>query len=185
MHRPAHRPGRAGPCRATAARDRYRRRAWRRGHHYGTVIVDLKRWVIADLLPDRETEAVAGWLRRHPRVEIVARDRAEVYGEAVWLEAPEAVHVLDRWHLLRNLGEALQEAVGSEHAVIRSVARTLGDERAAAHRTEQNHARPATAVYRRRLARHAPGRARHAEVLQLHGAGASVSGIARHHDLDR
>jgi transposase len=159
--------------------------AWRRGRRYGTVIVDLERRVIADLLPERETEAVAGWLRRHPGVEIVARDRAEVYGEAVRQGAPEAVHVLDRWHLLRNLGEALQDAVGGEHAVIRSVARTLEDERAAAHRTEQNHARPATAADRRRLARHAPRRARHAEVLRLHGAGASVSGIARHLDLDR
>lgn len=55
------------------------------------MIVDLERRVIADLLPDRETEAVAGWLRRHPGVDIVARDRAEVYGEAVRLGAPEAV----------------------------------------------------------------------------------------------
>ena len=159
--------------------------AWRRGRRYGTIIVDLERRAIVDLLPDRETEAVAAWLRRHPGVAIVARDRADVYGEAVRQGAPEAVHVLDRWHLLRNLGEALREAVGGEHAVIRSVARTLGDERAAAHRIEQNRARPATAADRRRLARHAPRRARHAEVLRLHGAGASVSGIARHLALDR
>ncbi|GJD59043.1 ISL3 family transposase [Methylobacterium dankookense] len=142
--------------------------AWRRGCRYGTVIVDLERRVIADLLPDREIEVVAAWLRRHPRVEIIARDRAEVYSEAVRQGAPEAVHVLDRWHLLRNLGEALQEVVGGEHAVIHSVTRTLGDERAAALRIEQNRARPATASDRRKLARHAPRRARHAEVRRLH-----------------
>lgn len=159
--------------------------AWRRGRRYGTIIVDLERRGIADLLPDRETDTVADWLRQHPGVEVVARDRAEVYGEGVRQGAPEAIHVLDRWHLLRNLGEALQEAVSREHAVIRAVTRALRDERAGAFRDAQNAARPTTAADRRKLARHAPRRARHAEVLRLHAAGASVSGIARHLDLDR
>jgi transposase len=57
--------------------------AWRRGRTYGTIIVDLEHNTIADLLPDRETTSVAAWLRDHPEVEIVARDRAEVYGEGV------------------------------------------------------------------------------------------------------
>ncbi|MDP4026452.1 ISL3 family transposase [Methylobacterium sp. NEAU 140] len=159
--------------------------AWRRGRRYGTVIVDLERRAIADLLPDRDAEAVADWLRRHPGVEIVARDRAEVYAEGVRHGAPEAVHVLDRWHLLRNLGEALQEAITGQHAVIRSVARTLGDERAAMLRDEKSQARPVTVADRRKLERHAPRRARHAELLRLHAAGASVAGLARHLDLDR
>ncbi|GJE52423.1 hypothetical protein GOFOIKOB_5494 [Methylobacterium tardum] len=116
--------------------------AWRRGRRYGTIIVDLERDAIAELLPDRDADTVADWLRRHPSVEIVARDRAEVYGEGVRQGAPGAVHVLDRWHVLRNLGEALQEAVTGQHSVIRSVARTFGDERAAALRAERNRLRP-------------------------------------------
>ncbi|MDP4026581.1 ISL3 family transposase, partial [Methylobacterium sp. NEAU 140] len=159
--------------------------AWRRGRRYGTIIVDLERKVIADLLPDRDTDTVADWLRQRPGVEIVARDRAEVYAEGVRQGAPGAVHVLDRWHLLRNLSEALQEAVTGQHSVIRSVARTLGDERAATLRDEHNRARPLTAADRRKLDRHAPRCARHAELLRLHAAGASVAGMARHLDLDR
>ena len=120
--------------------------AWRRGRRYGTIIVDLERRVIADLLPDRDADTVADWLRRHPGVEIVARDRVGVYVEGVRQGAPGAMHVLDRWHLLRNLGEVLQGAVIGQHVVIRSVARTLRDERVAALRDEQNNARPVTAL---------------------------------------
>ncbi|UGB28500.1 transposase [Methylorubrum sp. B1-46] len=54
--------------------------AWRRGRRYGTIIVDLERRAIVDLLPDRDTDATAEWLQHHPGVAIVARDRAEVYG---------------------------------------------------------------------------------------------------------
>ncbi len=124
--------------------------AWRRGRRYGTIIVDLERNAIAELLPDRDANTVADWLRRHPSVEIVARDRAEVYGEGVRQGAPGAVHVLDRWHVLRNLGEAAQEAVTGQHSVIRSVARTLGDERAAALRAEMSRVRPLTSADRRK-----------------------------------
>ena len=138
------------PSRRVIAIDEW---AWRRGLRYGTIIIDLERRAIADLLPDRDAEAVADWLRRHPGVEIVARDRAEVYAEGVQQGAPEAMHVLDRWHLLRNLGEALQEAITGQHAVIRSVARTLGDERAAMFRDEQNHARSVTVADRRKQER--------------------------------
>ena len=132
--------------------------AWRRGRRYGKIIVDLERNTIAELLSDRDAATVADWLRRHPSVEIVARDRAEVYGECVRQGAPGVVHVLDRWHVLRNLSEALQEAVTAQHSVIRLVARTLGDERAAAHRAERNRFRPLTSADRRKQEKHAPVR---------------------------
>ncbi|MFC6739805.1 transposase [Methylobacterium tardum] len=142
IHLPPHGAGRAGPDTTAATHHRHRRVGRRRGRRYGTIIVDLERDAIAELLPDRDADTVADWLRRHPSVEIVARDRAEVYGEGVRQGAPGAVHVLDRWHVLRNLGEALQEAVTGQHSVIRSVARTFGDERAAALRAERNRLRP-------------------------------------------
>src|SRR3954452_11229339 len=80
--------------------------AWRRGQNYGTILVDLERNKVVDLLPDRETDTLSAWLRCHRGIEIVARDRAGAYADAVRQGAPDSVQVADRWHLLRNLGEA-------------------------------------------------------------------------------
>jgi transposase len=81
--------------------------AWRKGRRYGTILCDLERGKVVDLLPDRSTESTAQWLRAHPGTEIVSRDRASLYAEAATKAAPHAVQVADRWHLLHNLSEAV------------------------------------------------------------------------------
>jgi transposase len=89
--------------------------AWRKGHRYGTIIVDLQRGCPIDVLEDRAAETVATWLQAHPDVTIVARDRAEAYAAGVRQGAPEATQVADRFHLLKNLAAALQEVFNGHH----------------------------------------------------------------------
>jgi transposase len=83
--------------------------AFRKGQTYGTILVDLETGQPLDLLPDRTAESVAAWLRTHPQVIIITRDRAEVYIEGATTGAPQATQVADRWHLLKNLSETLDE----------------------------------------------------------------------------
>jgi transposase len=93
--------------------------AWRKGHRYGTILCDLERGKVIDLLPDRSAESTEQWLRAHPGAEIISRDRASLYAEAASKAAPQAVRVADRWHLLRNLSEALVETLASHHRLTR------------------------------------------------------------------
>ena len=92
--------------------------AWRKGHRYGTIIVDLQRGCPIDVLEDRAADTVATWLQAHPDVTIVARDRAEAYAAGIRQGAPEATQVADRFHLLKNLAAALQEVFSAHHREI-------------------------------------------------------------------
>jgi transposase len=81
--------------------------AFRRGTRYGTVLVDLERRTLVDVLPDRSADTFARWLMEHPGMEIVSRDRGGEYAEAARRAAPYAVQVADRFHLLKNLRDVV------------------------------------------------------------------------------
>jgi transposase len=85
--------------------------AFRKGHRYGTILVDLEQHRVVDVLPARSAEPVVEWLKAHPGVEVFSRDRAPAYAEAARKGAPQAVQVADRWHLIQNLVEALERCL--------------------------------------------------------------------------
>jgi len=86
--------------------------AFRKGRSYGTILVVQQRRRIIDLLPDREASSLAAWLKNHPEVEIVTRDRGQVYADGIRQGAPQAVQVADRLHLMQNLTDSLKRLVG-------------------------------------------------------------------------
>lgn len=83
--------------------------AFRKGRQYGTILVDLERHQPIALLPDRKAETLATWLTQHPGVELVSRDRAVAYKSGITQGAPDALQVADRFHLVKNLGEVLEQ----------------------------------------------------------------------------
>lgn len=92
--------------------------ARRRGQTYGTILVDLERRVPVDLLDDRTSETLSTWLKTHPGVEIISRDRAGAYALGARAGAPDALQVADRWHLLKNVGEVLERVLHQHRRAI-------------------------------------------------------------------
>lgn len=86
--------------------------AIRKGQRYGTILIDLERGQVLDLLPGRDGAALEAWLKTHPGVELITRDRWAAYAKAATAGAPQARQVADRWHLLKNLREAVERLLG-------------------------------------------------------------------------
>jgi transposase len=85
--------------------------AWRKRQKYGTMLMDLERGRVIDLLPVRSAESFAQWLRSHPEVELITRDRCGLYADGGRRGAPTAAQINDRYHLVSNLSEAVERDV--------------------------------------------------------------------------
>ena len=94
--------------------------AFRRGRNYGTILVDMQRHKVIDVLPDRKAATSAVWMATHPEIELVSRDRGGDSASAATSAAPQAVQCADRFHLLKNLGEALEGVLARHLAAHRS-----------------------------------------------------------------
>jgi transposase len=161
--------------------------AKRRGQSYGTIVIDLERRRPIDLLPDRTAETVAQWLRLHPSVKLVSRDRAGAYADGARQGAPHAQQVADRWHLLKNLIDAGERLLQRQHAILRQAAQSVTAQRharALSEETEPTTPPPAqvtrsTISRDRRLARYEEIRALYRQGMSLRAIVRTVGGSRR------
>src|SRR5262249_62211849 len=89
----------------------------RRGVNFATLLVNMETHRPVDLLEGRDAEVLAAWLRAHPGVEIIVRDRSEAYAQGGRDGAPDAQQVADRFHLVQNAGAAMEELLRGRRRV--------------------------------------------------------------------
>jgi transposase len=157
--------------------------AWRKGRRYGTILCDLERHRVIDLLPDRTVDSVKEWLVEHSGIAIISRDRATAYAEAAREAAPKAVQIADRWHLLRNLGDALQQILESKHTLLSQAAKVVAAQsRTTAEanvRTEVESPAPSPRIEVISEAKRSRRLARYESVMELVRQGVSQCEISR------
>ncbi|HEX6481641.1 MAG TPA: transposase [Ktedonobacteraceae bacterium] len=95
-------------------------RPFLRGRRFGTILVNLETRHVVDLLPDRKAETAASWMRHYPDLKAVSRDRGGDYAAAARASAPQATQCADRFHVMKNLGEALEGLLARHLAAHRS-----------------------------------------------------------------
>jgi transposase len=148
--------------------------AFRRGQHYGTILCDLERRCAVDLLPDRQAETLAVWLKEHPGVEIVARDRAGAYADGIRQGAPDAIQVADRFHLLCNASDTLKPVFDRHHREVRKAIQAALPPSAPVSQPE-----PLSKAEERARDRLDHRQARYDEVARLRQTGMPLKRIAR------
>jgi transposase len=155
--------------------------AFRRGQRYGTILVDLERRRVIDLLADREAATLATWLKAHPGVEVVSRDRSPTYAAGINEGAPAALQVADRFHLLMNVREALEKVVKRCYRLLRTQTLAAPPSPASAPENE------AYAACRLRLLPHLTGKRRGGEPaprLRFPSARQATWALLRPDELD-
>lgn len=86
----------------------------RKGQTYHTAIYDGNDHHLLALLDGRDGKALKEWLKEHPKIKIVARDRASAYAAAIAEVLPQAMQVADRFHILQNLLDYLNDIFKAE-----------------------------------------------------------------------
>jgi transposase len=162
--------------------------ALRKGHVYASVILDMRTHRPIDVLAGRDAETLAGWLREHPGVEIITRDRAGSYAEGSRQGAPDAIQSADRFHLWQNLGEAVEKTVVAHRACLREPEADVTADEAADQPEPQLAEEPigdeqlldVCGRERTLVARH---RERYAAITELRARGLSITAISRQLDI--
>jgi transposase len=168
--------------------------AWRRGHRYGTILVDLRTHRVVDLLPDRSAATLAAWLAQHPTITVVCRDRSDLYADGIRRGAPQAAQVVARFHLVQNLRQALEAFLIDHRSVLQAAAvgAALALTSADAHvsvwpmyRGRRRHPKPAPQEEAARPPRHAHWVAISETLQRLHAQGTPIATMARQLGISR
>ena len=160
--------------------------AWKKGSRYGTIIVDLERREVLDVLPDREASTTEAWLNRHPGVEYIARDRDGVYAEGARHGAPNARQVADRFHILQNLRMGIERELSGVRAPRKQ--RSLvprADRRPWLRKVPRHQVREPETGQRIRIAGETMRRELYQRVSELFDQGYNISEIARELGISR
>lgn len=158
--------------------------ALRKGRVYGSILTDGETHAVVDLLPDRSAETVATWLREHPGVEIVTRDRSTDYARGVTQGAPHARQVADRWHVVGNLRDALERMLDRLRPHLLVLPPDDGPARRPQRSTDRDRRRGTLDQVRQQASR-ARRYARYADVKRLQADGRAIIQIARELKLSR
>jgi hypothetical protein len=151
--------------------------AFRKGRTYGALIVDLERHRPIALLPDKQAATFATWLKDHPGIRVISRDRDSAFADGAKEGAPEAIQVADRWHLHQNLGDALQRLLHRHPAALRAA--VLSDRELADGAAPEMSDAPTRIAAPPAELPHTERGQRFQQVLSLHDQGWSHLQIAR------
>src|SRR6266702_3432746 len=153
--------------------------SFRRGYRFGTILVNLENRRVVDLLPDREADSSAAWMRQHPDLMAVSRDRGGAYASAARVGAPQAIQYADRFHVLKNLRESLEGLLARHLAnQCKQQTHTMLDEQASVWQPKRA-TRSSPTLERLQHSRREERLAHYEQVIALRKLGLSQAAIAR------
>jgi transposase len=157
--------------------------SWRKGRTYGTIVVDLERRQVVDVLPDRSTAGTAQWLGQRPKIEIISRDRGGLYAQGAREGALQARQIADRFHLLQNLRETIEAQLSrADRSTGRALLSASADDDESKAATARGSEGRREVAEHRSLTKQAHRRSRQAifdQIRSLRDAGSSIGDIAR------
>jgi transposase len=156
--------------------------SFRRGYRFGTILVNLESHRVVDLLPDRRVETAAEWMLHQPDLAVISRDRGGEYASAAREGAPQAIQCADRFHIVKNLTEAVQVLLARCQAKILAEKKPddlcQGEQNKPIIFIEEWRPPEPAHVEKVRLARRAGRYARYQQVVELSRQGIATKEIA-------
>lgn len=94
---------------------------WKRGHKYQTLVyqIDQGRKRLLWIGPERTAKTLLRFFRflgkeRTQQLQFVCSDMWQAYLKVIAKKAPQAIHVLDRFHVMQKLGQAIDKVRAAE-----------------------------------------------------------------------